>query len=81
MGKIVASAESLALLDLAIAKKRNPKEDEDRIVVVVLGPNYFIFIVEGGIAYFDKVSNKATNIVPEASVDELIKLRHNVEVK
>jgi hypothetical protein len=78
--KIVTSAENLAVLDLAIAKKRAPKE-EDRAIIVVVGPHYYIFILEGRIAYFDQVSNTARNILPEASVDELVKLRNIVEVK
>jgi hypothetical protein len=88
--KIVTSAENLALLDLIIAKKRKPVTDK-RIIdddIIVITPNYYFFYHEGGhpntearILYFDRVSNAASDVLPEPSVDELVRLRDNIEVK
>lgn len=89
--KIVTSAENLALLDLIIAKKREGKLDEDYIVNV---GRTFIIIIEGiGEVGFhhvqdipvaltlDKISNAVTNVLKEASVEELVQLREAIEAK
>jgi hypothetical protein len=91
--KIVTSAENLALLDLIIANKKAPVRDTRLVAddIVIITPNYYI-IHEGGpvgggpqtearILYFDKVSNKASDALPEPSVDELVQLRNSIEVK
>jgi hypothetical protein len=89
--KIVTSAENLALLDLIIAKKKEGKLDEDYIVNV--GRNFVIIfdgIGEGGFHHIqdipvfsalDKISNAVTNVLKEASVEELVQLREGIETK
>jgi hypothetical protein len=89
--KIATSAENLALLDLIIAKKKEGKLDEDYIINV--GRTVHVIITgftEGGFTHFidipvasvlDKVSNAVTNVLKDASVEELVQLRESIETK
>jgi hypothetical protein len=87
--KIVASAESLASLNLLIADKEAGKAkfvDEFYWIIIIIiegiGVGYHPRVQDlPQVSLLDRISEAAIHVFKGASVEELVHLRHSIEVK